>query len=100
MGFIREVFILTIQEYANSRHISYNAARKMVQRYRDQLNIGREGRTQQLDSDAVAFLDQRRSVSPDPAAQKILQLQNRVNELEAEVQRLQNRSLIERILNR
>lgn len=91
---------MTIQEYADSRGISYNSARKLVERYRSELIITKDGRTQQLDSEAVAILDRHRADNPDPTAQKILQLQQRVDELEAEIQRLRSRNLVDRILNR
>lgn len=100
---------LTIREYANSRGISYNSARKMVERYRDVLGsaVTMNGRTQQLNIDAVIFLDKKRAASPDPAAQKILALQIRVHQLEKqvadlqfEVDALKSRGLLDRLLNR
>lgn len=101
--------VLTIKEYANSRGISYNSARKMVERYRDVLgsSITVNGRTQQLHTDAIIYLDKKRAASPDPAAQKILalqvevrQLEKQVENLQAEVDSLRNRGLLDRLFNR
>lgn len=101
--------VLTIKEYANSRGISYNSARKMVERYRDVLGsaVTMDGRTHQLNTDATIFLDEKRAASPDPAAQKILALQVRVHQLEkqvadlqSEVDALKSRGLLDRLLNR
>ena len=58
--------MISIKDYAERNHISYEAARKQVARYRDDLlgHIIIQGRTQYLDDDAVAFLDEHRAANP------------------------------------
>lgn len=57
---------MTIREYAKSRNISYEAARKQIARYRETLSdhITTKNRVSILDDFAVEFLDQRRRESP------------------------------------
>lgn len=54
--------MITIRQYAETRKISYEAARQQVNRLRDELegHIVKEGRTQYLDDLAVQILDERR----------------------------------------
>ena len=56
---------LTIKEYALSRGVSYEAVRMQLKRYGQQLDglIERQGRTQYLTDEAVAFLDSKRANS-------------------------------------
>ena len=56
---------LTIKEYASSRGVSYEAVRMQLKRYGQQLDgfIERQGRTQYLTDEAVAFLDSKRANS-------------------------------------
>ena len=58
--------MITIAEYAQSRKISYEAARKQVVRYAADLadHITKQGRKQYLDGEAVLFLDQHRIHEP------------------------------------
>jgi len=56
----------SIKDYAKQKNISYEAVRKQVRRYQKELegHISRTNRTQYLDDEAVAFLDQKRAESP------------------------------------
>lgn len=56
----------TIREYAKKHHVSYEAIRSQVSRYRDQLgdHIVTKGQTKYLDDFAVEFLDNRRKDNP------------------------------------
>ena len=56
---------LTIKEYALSRGVSYEAVRMQLKRYGQQLDgfIERQGRTQYLTDEAIAFLDSKRANS-------------------------------------
>ena len=58
--------MITIADYAKSRHISYEAARKQVVRYEAELadHVTRQGRKQYLDEEAVRILDQHREPRP------------------------------------
>lgn len=58
--------MITIKDYAKKHSISYEAARKSVSRYKDELegHVITEGRTQYLDDEAVAFLDGKRQQNP------------------------------------
>ena len=55
--------MVTLKEYAEKKSISYEAVRKQVSRYREELgnHIKKEGRTQYLDDWAEEFLDDRRA---------------------------------------
>ena len=54
--------MISLKDYAKKNHITYEAVRSQVNRYREQLDdhIVQDGRTQYLDDIAVAFLDERR----------------------------------------
>ena len=56
----------TIRDYAKKHHVSYEAIRSQVSRYRDQLgeHIVTKGQTKYLDDFAVEFLDNRRKDNP------------------------------------
>ena len=58
--------LMTIKQYAQSQHISYEAVRKQVAAYKQDLqdHIIRKGRTQYLDEYAVEYLTKRRRESP------------------------------------
>ncbi len=58
--------MLTIKEYAAEHHITYEAVRKQIDRYSADLegHIVKQGRTQYLDDEAVAFLDSKRAGNP------------------------------------
>lgn len=75
--------VISMKDYAAEQKISYEAVRKQVNRYRSELedHIVKQGRTQYLDDDAVAFLDERRQENP------IIILESSKDE---EIQRLSN----------
>ena len=84
--------VITLRDYAKQNNISYEAVRKQVVRYQDELagHLIRDGRQQFLDDEAVAFLDARRQKNPVAIIQiekdeKIDELTRRVRELEDEV---------------
>ena len=56
----------SVKEYAKSHRISYEAVRKQIARYENELSghIIKKNRTRYLDDFAVAFLDERRNSSP------------------------------------
>lgn len=75
--------VITLRDYAKQNNISYEAVRKQVVRYQDELagHLIRDGRQQFLDEEAVAFLDARRQKNPVAIIQiekdeKIEQLEN------------------------
>lgn len=58
--------MISMKDYAESKGISYEAVRKQVKRYKNELeaHVHKEGRTQFLDDEAVSFLDSKRAESP------------------------------------
>lgn len=58
--------MLSIKDYAQQKNITYEAVRKQVKRYQDELegHIEKVHRTQYLDDYAVQFLDEKRAASP------------------------------------
>ena len=64
--------MITIKDYARGRGISYEAARQQISRYMEREvdgfrladHISKVDRTQYLDDEAVAFLDERRAKNP------------------------------------
>ena len=58
--------MITIKDYAESKNISYEAVRKQVKRYADELkdHIVIKNRTKYLDDFAVEFLNTKRNESP------------------------------------
>ena len=58
--------MISLKDYAKKNHITYEAVRAQVKRYREELDdhIIQDGRTQYLDEIAVAFLDERRQKNP------------------------------------
>ena len=58
--------MITIRNYAKENNVSYEAIRKQIKRYEDELNghIIKQNRTQFLDDIAVAILDQHRRENP------------------------------------
>jgi len=62
-----EMNLLTIREYAKQKHITYEAVRKQIRKYKDDElkdHIIRKNKTQYLDEYAIDFLDNRRRESP------------------------------------
>ena len=57
---------MTIRQYSESQNVSYEAVRKQIVRYANELkeHIVRKNRTQYLDEWAVAFLTERRRENP------------------------------------
>lgn len=57
---------ITIKEYAKSKGVTYEAVRAQIHRYSDDLDglIEKQGRTQFLSDEAVAFLDSKRASNP------------------------------------
>lgn len=75
-----EISLLTIKEYAAKKHVSYEAVRKQIQKYKNNElkdHIVRKNKTQFLDDYAIDFLDNRRRESP-----VMLYQENRDEELE------------------
>lgn len=60
------VYMISMKDYATLHNISYEAVRKQVKRYETELqgHISKVGRTNYLDDEAVAFLDEKRSKNP------------------------------------
>ena len=58
--------MISIKDYANSKGVSYEAVRRQVKRYKNELegHLHKQGRTQYLDDEAVSFLDSKRAESP------------------------------------
>ena len=58
--------MISLKDYAAQKNISYEAVRKSVARYKNELegHIVKVDRTQYLDDEAVAFLDERREKNP------------------------------------
>ena len=56
----------SIKEYAKEKQVSYEAVRKQISRYKKELgnHIQKVGRTQYLDEEAEAFLNEKRNTSP------------------------------------
>lgn len=87
--------MITIKDYAKGRGISYEAARQQISRYLDRDvdgfllsdHISKVDRTQYLDDEAVAFLDNRRAKNPVIVQQEerdetIDRLRQRVDDLQ------------------
>lgn len=55
--------MITLKEYAEKKHVSYEVIRREVNKYRKELgeHLYKENRTQYLDSEAEAFLDMKRN---------------------------------------
>lgn len=58
--------VISLKDYAKQNNVSYEAVRKQVVRYADELgaHIIRDGRQQFLDEEAIAFLDAKRQKNP------------------------------------
>lgn len=81
-----------MREYAAQKGVSYEAVRKQVNRYKKELegHITKVSRTQYLDDEAIAFLDEKRQENP------VILLQTDKDE---EIQRLynENKALLLRV---
>lgn len=71
--------MITIKEYAKQKGVSYEAIRKQIKRYEDELegHLVKQNRFLMLDDEAVRFLDGKRSENP-----VIVYEQNKDEELE------------------
>ncbi len=58
--------MISLKDYAKKKNVSYEAVRKQVNRYRDDLgnHLYKKDRTQYLDEEGEAFLDQKRASNP------------------------------------
>lgn len=76
--------VITLRDYAKQNNISYEAVRKQVVRYQDELagHLIKDGRQQFLDEEAVAFLDARRQKNPVAIIQ--IEKDEKIDQLEHE----------------
>ena len=95
--------LMTIKQYAQSQHISYEAVRKQVASYKHELqdHIIRKGRTQYLDEWAVEFLTKRRRESPvivleQSKDETIADLKEQIDSLRVQLMAAQNELLREK----
>lgn len=84
--------VISLKDYAKQKNISYEAVRKQVNRYKDELegHLIKDGRQQFLDEEAVAFLDGKRQKNP------ITLVQDRKNEVIEDLQQ-ENKNLLIKI---
>ena len=80
--------VTSLRDYAKEKNISYEAVRKQVARYKEDLagHIIMDGRQQFLDEEAIAFLDAKRQKSPVAIIQQ--DKDERLEELEDQVKKL------------
>lgn len=95
--------LMTIKQYAQSQHISYEAVRKQVASYKQELqdHIVKRGRTMFLDETAVEFLTQRRRESPvivleQSKDETIADLKEQIDSLRVQLMAAQNELLREK----
>lgn len=95
--------VITLRDYAKQNNISYEAVRKQVVRYQDELagHLIKDGRQQFLDEEAVAFLDARRQKNPVAIIQiekdeKIEHLENENKQLLLKLATVQDALLAEK----
>ena len=95
--------LMTIKQYAQSQHISYEAVRKQVASYKQELqdHIIRKGRTQYLDEYAIEFLTKRRRESPvivmeQSKDETIADLKEQIDSLRVQLMAAQNELLREK----
>lgn len=84
---------ISIKDYASRKSVSYEAVRKQVVRYKDELDghITVVNRTQYLDRYAVEFLDRKRAESPIIVQEEART--DEIEELKAKVEALTNQLL-------
>lgn len=92
--------LITIKQFAESQNVTYEAVRKQIVRYADDLkdHIARKGRTQYLDEWAVEFLTKRRRENPvillgQDKDEAIESLTQQVESLRAQLMTAQNELL-------
>lgn len=95
--------MISLKDYAAKNHVSYEAVRQQVKRYAGDLegHIIKVSRTQYLDDEAVAFLDEKRKRNPiiiqeASKEQAIQALQDENKALLLKVTELQDQLLRER----
>lgn len=81
--------MITIKDYAKDKGISYEAVRKQVKRYKEELkdHISIQNRTQFLDDYAVDFLNEKRNENP-------IIIQEQAKDEELERLREENKNLL------
>lgn len=105
--------MISLKDYAAQRNITYEAVRKSVTRYKEELegHIVVTDRTQYLDDEAVAFLDERRKKNPvviiqqdkdekiqrleeevDVLKSKVIMLYERIDEKDKEIKKLEQKN--------
>ena len=92
--------LMTLKQYADSKGISYEAVRKQVNRYQEELkgHIVVKNRTQYIDQWAVDFLSERRRESPivlvtEDQKEQIAQMTEQIETLKAQLLAAQNELL-------
>ena len=92
--------LVTIKQFADSQGITYEAVRKQVVRFSEELSghVIRKNRTQYLDEVAVKFLQERRRESPIilqnmDQGEEISRLMDQVESLRAQLVSAQNKLL-------
>lgn len=85
--------VISLKDYAKRHNISYEAVRKQVSRFKNELSehIIQDGKQQLLDEEAVAFLDARREKNPISIIQQ--DKDDTISALEAE-----NKNLLHQIV--
>ena len=107
--------MISLKDYAEKHSVSYEAVRKQVNRYREDLgeHIYKVERTQYLDEEGEAFLDEKRASNPvvvvahdkdeqieelkqqnEALKTKVMQLQDLLISRDAKVMELQDRLLL------
>lgn len=83
--------MISLKDYAAQRNITYEAVRKSVTRYKEELegHIVVTDRTQYLDDEAVAFLDERRKKNPVVIIQQ--SKDDEINQLRQEKEQLKDK---------
>lgn len=84
--------VISLRDYAKQNHVSYEAVRKQVSRYKKELgeHIVMDGRQQFLDEEAVEFLNDKRQKNP-----VIIVQQDKDETIEA--LRLENKNLLTKV---
>ena len=92
--------LVTIKQFADSQGISYEAVRKQLHKYSEELSghVIRKDRTRYLDEVAVKFLQERRRESPiilqnTDQGEEISRLMDQVESLRAQLVSAQNKLL-------
>lgn len=93
--------MITLKEYAKNNSISYEAVRKQVVRYKEELgeHLIKQDRTQYLDDIGVEFLDGKRAASPiivmeHDKDRQLEELRAQLNEEKAKNDRLKDQIIL------